>query len=56
MIGEHSYKGSVKVVYDGKKIPHGEGTMLFKDGSSYSGNWNDGVQNGLGTLTHTNGD
>ena len=39
---------------DGK--PHGQGTMTWADGSTYTGAFKDGNFNGQGTMRYTDGD
>ena len=36
--------------------PHGEGTLKFKSGDKYSGEWKDGSRNGEGSYTWASGD
>ena len=36
--------------------PHGEGTLKFKSGDKYSGEWKDGKKRGEGTYTFVSGD
>lgn len=35
--------------------PHGEGTMTYEDGSTYTGAWDTGLRQGTGTLTRKDG-
>lgn len=44
-IGNSSYYGEVK---NGR--PHGKGTMKWDDGTTYSGDWINGMRSGTGTL------
>jgi hypothetical protein len=36
----------------GVQKPHGEGTMTYKDGGEYVGNWKHGKRSGLGKMTY----
>ena len=38
-----------------KGEPHGQGTMTFADGSTYTGAWKDDKFNGQGTYTFPDG-
>ena len=35
---------------------HGQGTLTFRDGDKYVGEWKDGKENGHGTYTWSDGD
>lgn len=34
---------------------HGSGTMYFRNGNEYRGEWSDGAMNGYGTLGYADG-
>lgn len=36
-------------------LPHGEGTMIYGDGSRYVGQWEKGVRVGIGKLKYADG-
>ena len=45
--------------YTGEKkngVPHGEGIMIYPDGSTYKGEWKNGKRDGFGRITYPNGD
>jgi len=41
---------------NGRDQPHGQGTMTYPDGRTYTGAWRDGQENGRGTMTWRDGD
>lgn len=47
---EGAYEGQVR---DGKR--HGYGTMVYRDGSRYTGNWVEGKRHGLGIMVYNDG-
>jgi hypothetical protein len=49
------YTGQVKIV-EGASVKHGLGTKKWADGSSYIGDWRNGVATGNGTFSYFNGD
>lgn len=56
-------ENSILMDYDGGKyignvydnLPHGYGTMIFKNGDIYEGNWTEGKMLGMGIMTYANG-
>ena len=38
-----------------KGQPHGQGTMTYAVGATYTGEWKDGKKHGLGTMTYPDG-
>ena len=46
-----SYKGNIK-----NGMPHGKGFYRHSDGTTYDGDWKDGVRDGKGVITYSFGD
>jgi len=34
------------------RIPHGNGTLVWKNGSNYTGNWKNGFRSGFGVMNY----
>jgi hypothetical protein len=46
-------------IYEGEienNLPHGNGTMIYKDGAKYTGNWKNGKKEGYGIYEFSNDD
>ncbi len=47
-----SYEGDVTQLSSGEIVPHGIGTMTYRDGSTYIGQWKMGRRHGKGTMNY----
>ena len=48
------YQGTIKQI-KGERVPHGLGTLKYKDGKQYQGEFKDGAWHGEGALQHPDG-